>query len=234
MTAGGQADVHGVYFGGQTERLEVAERGQVSEISMTPDEFVSIFNRHQTTPDSLEVHQLPLDLMLRKPTNLDYLVSGLMDKDDRAEIEKWRMWKRKAVVESSLVSHNFRYRMYGTAVGPESCFEQDCELAVNTVGLEEYRHRESTGTIGGGVFAGEAFQLTLDVAPEIAKNVIQRRLLAPEVEQGYQEDEDKGSSTTWMRLSLDILSVRKQSDDRVFFSIGRAYFSSTFSVFQFY
>ena len=195
--------------------------------SMTRDEFVEIFTRRQL-PDALEVDHLPLYLTLRKPTNLDYLVSGLMDKDDRAGFDKQSLLRRKAVFEKPIVSHNFRYSMYGTAAGPEGCFEEYCQLDVNAGGIEEYRSQKTTATIGWGRFTGEAFVLSLNVAPEIAKNIIQRRLLAPEVEKGYEEDEDKGSHTIWMRLSLDILNVRRQRMDWVYFSIGRAYFTSLF------
>lgn len=199
---------------------------------MTTDEFIELYHRSQSSR-STEVDQYPLYLMLRKPTNLDYMVAGLMDRDDRHVLDNPKSFRKAQALGKSHVNHNFKYRMHGTAAGIEGCFEKDCELGVNTVGMGAYRDREKSATIGQGRYAGGAFTLNLDVAPEIAVSIIQRRLYAPEVEQGYNEDEDKGSFTIWMRLTVDILNLQQRKDD-VYFSIGTAYFSSVFSPLQFF
>ena len=199
---------------------------------MTTDEFVELYQRSQISR-SINVDQYPLYLMLRKPTNLDYVVAGLMDRDDRHVLDNPKSFRKAQALGKTHVNHTFKYRMHGTAAGIEGCFEKDCELGVNTGGIGEYRDREKSATIGQGRYAGGAFTLHLDVAPEIAVSIIQRRLYAPEVEQEYNEDEDKGSSTIWMRLTVDSLNLQQRKDD-VYFSIGTAYFSSVFSPLQFF
>ena len=199
---------------------------------MTAEEFVELYQRSQSSR-SIEVDQYPLYLMLRKPTNLDYMVAGLMERDDRHVLDNPKSFRKAQARGQSHVNHNFKYRMHGTAAGIEGCFEKNCELGVNTGEIGAYRDRENSATIGEGRYAGDAFTLCLDVAPEIAVSIIQRRLYAPELEQEYEEDEDKGSFTIWMRLTVDILNLH-QRKDVVFFSIGRAYFSSVFSPLQFF
>lgn len=199
---------------------------------MTAEEFAELYHQSQISR-SINVDQYPLYLMLRKPTNLDYLVAGLMDRDDRHTLDNPKSFRKAKALGKPHVNHNFKYRMHGIAAGIEGCFEKDCELGVNTVGIDAYRDREKSATIGQGRYAGGAFALNLDVAPEIAVSIIQRRLYAPEVEQGYDEDEDIGAFTVWMRLTVDILNLKQRKDD-VFFSIGAAYFSSEFSALQFF
>ena len=198
---------------------------------MTAEEFVELYRRSQSSRSS-EVDSYPLYLMLRKPTNLDYIVAGLFDNEDRRALDNPKPLRRNRAIDKSDVSHNFRYSMHGTAAGIEGCFEKDCELSVNPSELNAFRDQENSATIGGGRYYNNVFSLQLEVAPEIALNIIQRRLYAPEVEQGYEEGDDEGAFTTWMRLTVDILNLR-QRKDVVFFSIGSAYFSSVFSPLQF-
>ena len=71
----------------------------------------------------------------------------------------------------------------------------------------------------------------MEVSPDIAKNMILRRILAPMVEQGFENDEEQDVQATWMRLTLTIFNAHKSGS--AVFDIGNAYCSSIFSPFQF-
>ena len=200
---------------------------------MNTDEFIEIFEQYRID-DSIEDHSLTLYLMLRKPTDLDYLVTGVMDSEERIALSSSRRPRKQPASEKPNVGHNFRYYMHGTASGPEGCFEAPCELNVNGGGVLDYLDYERRGIVGSGRFTRGVFNLRLSVAPEIARNIVQRRLIAPQVEQAYEEDEDEGHFTVWMRLSLDILHLKKRRDNWVDFYIGRTYFSSIFAFNQFH
>ncbi len=198
---------------------------------MTPDEFLEEYRQSQSS-DQVVVDSYPLYLMLRKPTNLDYVVSGILDKDLRKGLDSPKFFRKVRDLDGGYVSHNFRYEMWGTASGIEGRFEQDCRLIINA-DTSGYRRCESSGNIGGGRFSGKQFLLNMAVSPEIAKNIILRRILAPYAEQGHEAEEDDAHAT-WMRLTISIFNAHKRGAmPDAFFSIGDAYFSSTFSPFQF-
>lgn len=199
---------------------------------MTPTEFLSEFRKSQRR-GSLRVTNYPLYLDLRKPLNLDYVVSGLLDKDDRAMLERRRPFALSKRIRKPHVTATFRYEMWGRVAGKEGCFESDCRLHVNSSG--NYLERsEPSANLGWGRYTGQEFLLYLEVHPEIAKNMILRRVLAPSVEERFEETEAESEDSSWMRLSLSIFNAYGRNDiSDACFSIGDAYFSSVFSPLQF-
>ena len=115
-------------------------------------------------------------LELRRPVALGYGVSSsLIDAEDPSE--------KKRVNRKPRLVHNFFREMHGKVVLPEDFSETECELKVNRHdALSEYEQIARKGNVGWGRYRNDHLTFALCVAPEMAKNIVSRKLLAEQVE----------------------------------------------------
>lgn len=165
-----------------------------------------------------------LVLRLEKPSPLLYEVRGFLDEKQHLD---QAVFARK--VELLLgVDSNFSYEMYGQIESPTEFKGIRCQLMVNPQAGSDYIEFASQGHIGDGWCTNAEFLFRLYVAPDIAKNILERRLLAEKVEERFVEDElldaARNDCPAWMRVRLDAVNYRYiNPDDRVWFSLIRLY-----------
>ena len=171
-----------------------------------------------------EERYVNLVLRLGKPSPLLYEVRGFLDEKQHLDPE---VFARK--VELLLgVDSNFSYEMYGQIESPTEFKGIRCQLMVNPLAGSDYVEFASQGHIGDGCCTNAEFLFRLYVAPDIAKNILERRLLAERVEERFVEDElldaEWNDSPAWMRVRVDAVNYRHiNSDDKVWFRLIRLY-----------
>lgn len=172
----------------------------------------------------IEERYVSLKLRLGKPSPLLYEVRGFLGEKQHLDPV---VFARK--VELLLgVDSNFSYEMYGQIDSPTEFKGIRCQLMVNPQAGSDYIEFASQGYIGDGWCTNAEFLFRLYVAPDIAKNILERRLLAERVEERFVEDElldtEKNDSPVWMHVRVDAVNYRHiNSDDKVWFSLIRLY-----------
>lgn len=169
---------------------------KLGEPSITDQEFVS-FN-----------------LRLSKPHQLEYSINGFLDeKNDNDE----KVFNNKLEILHGVES-NFSYTMSGDIEYPDEFESKNCELMVNPLGGSDYLESRTMGLIGDGWYEKDKFIFRLYISPQMSKDIIDRRILAEQVEAEFSEYED----WVWEKLRIDVCEFG-HNDKRIWFKIIRVY-----------
>ena len=189
----------------------------------TMSDKLTVFERIGTSSGA-ESRYVNLMLRLGKPSQLLYEVQGFLEEKQHLNPE---VFAKK--VELLLgVDSNFSYELYGQIESPTEFKGIRCQLMVNPQAGSDYIECASRGHIGDGFCTNTEFYFRLYVAPDIAKNILERRLLAEKVEERFAEelslDIERNGSPAWMRVRVDAVNYRHiEFDDKVWFDLVRLY-----------
>jgi len=191
-----------------TDELAVFDR--IGSSSLTKERFVSF------------------SLRLGKPSRLEYTARGFLHEKKHAKPE---LFAKK--IELLLgVDSNYSYEMNGHIEYPDDFKGSRCQFIVNPLAGSDYIEYACDGLIGDGWCENRQFLFRLYVAPEIARNIIERRLLAEKLEQNFGEDDlediEKYDRPAWIRVRVDAVNYRCIHPDdlakgKVWYSLSHLY-----------
>jgi hypothetical protein len=163
-------------------------------------------------------HFLSIRVGFRKPDHFEYVITGLAE-DSKYDNRALRKQKVQALGGS--VAHNFSFAIDGNVYSPEELRDVRCSLSVNVgPGATEYVRALVGGDIGKGRFVltdkGAVMECTMSVAPDIARNMIEQRLIAERVHREWEPEADRGNKSIWMRAGLVLLNLEQHGHGAVF------------------
>lgn len=165
-------------------------------------------------------------IRLEKPSRLNYTIRGFLH--ERKHTEPHVFAKK---LESLMgVDSNFEYELHGHVEYPDEFKGMSCELMVNPLAGSEYFKYVADGLVGDGWFENSRFVFRLYVSPEIAKNILERRILAEKIEEDFawdeMDDEEEHGRTAWMKVRVDAVNCDRpdhNADVEVCFNLIRVY-----------
>lgn len=184
------------------------------------DKPLEIFKRlGKSHGDGEEYVMFSLDL--RKPVEFGYTIRGFLDEEEDTDAAVFR--KKISMLQG--VDSNFSFEMNGKVSGPEEFSEAYCIVMVNPLAGSDYVEYAMRGYIGDGWFGTDSFLFRLYISPMMAKDFLDRRLMAERVEAYYREEED---SSIWMTLRLDVIDykyieISRDNNPGVSYKITRLY-----------
>lgn len=192
-------------------------------------DVLAIFERLGSALRATDEQWVSFSLHLGKPSVMKHVVAGFLDEKEGIEP---KIFEKK--IEFLLgVASNFSYSMYGSIQYPDDFNESPCILEVNPLGESDYIEYASQGLIGHGNVEDGIFRFTLCIAPDVARSIIEWRLLTDKVEADSILDEllggaEENDPAVWIRLRVDAVNYRNfHSDDRasgkVRFNLKRLY-----------
>ena len=189
------------------------------------DEPLDLFIKLGKSDSSDEQH-VQLSLRLCKPQKLEYIIRSFLDEKLHIDPE---LFERKIKLLHG-VDSNFPFEMYGDIDYPDEFKSKRCELLVDPLAGSDYLEYAGKGYAGDGWYEKEHFVFRLYISPQMARDIIDRRLLAEHVEEDWKMTEawKKDDDWVWMRLRLDITNYtypvkRRESEHKVCFDITSVY-----------
>jgi len=157
---------------------------------------------------------------LAKPDSFNYKISGFANTEYLYDSDEFKL-KMKHLHG---VQANFEYEMDGLLRTFNSDIEnENCTVMVNGLAGEDYFENFPKGLIGDGrIYESGKFLFRLYITPDMAKNIIERKLLADKIineEMGPRED----SNEEWLAMRIDIVNYEEGRVDPVVFDICRIY-----------
>lgn len=193
------------------------------------DEPLNLF--HKLAEDILDEQSIGFILCLRKPRELEYTISGFLNEEHHTETE---LFEKKLKLLQGGVDSNFSFEMDGCIYYPDEFKSKECKLLVNPLGGSDYLEYAEKGYVGAGWYRNDRFLFHLYISPQMARDIIERKLLAEHIEsrrltEGMKENED----WVWMKLRLDGVNFQyfgagQESKNEVSFYIIRVYCKTVF------
>ena len=161
------------------------------------------------------------NLRLDKPLRLEYTIKSFLD--ERHYTDK-KVFKKKLDIFHGIES-NYSYTMHGDIEYPEEFKSKKCELSVNPLGGSDYLDYGCKGHLGDGWYENDCFFFRLYISPQMAKDIIDRRIIAEHFEDDYREYDD----WIWEKLRIDVSDYRliptpfSHNSKRIWFYIVQVY-----------
>ena len=157
---------------------------------------------------------------LAKPESLNYKISGFAITKNLQDSDEFKL-KMKHLHG---VQANFEYEMDGLLRTLNSEIEnENCTVMVNSMAGEDYFKNFPKGIIGDGrIYESGRFLFRLYITPDMAKNIIERKLLADKII-NEEMDSREDSNEEWLVMRIDIVNYNEGREDPVEFDIFRIY-----------
>jgi len=152
---------------------------------------------------------------------LEYTINGFANDE---EVYKSEEFQRKMKLLGGIEA-NFEYEMHGIVSTWHDEFKNyKCVVKVNPLAGENYEDF-SKGYVGNGwLNKFYRFLFWLYITPQMAKNIIERQLLADQI---VNDDASETESKYWMAIRMDVVNYRYIDDlgdgDKIAYSISRVY-----------
>jgi hypothetical protein len=180
------------------------------------DDILEQFKKLGSEPLSDEKSYVDLHLRLDKP-RVEYIINGYPEKTQTDP----KIFAKKLNILHGVES-NFSYSMYGDIEYPDEFKSKRCELIVNPSGCSDYIEYAAKGYVGDGLYENDRFFFRFYISPQMARDIIDRRLLAESIADDFSLDDD--NNWVWEKLRIDIVDFRaEKSKQRVLFNIIRVY-----------
>ena len=161
------------------------------------DDLLPIFQRLGSDTIAAEKF-VSIGLRLGKPSHLQYTIRTFLHEKDNTDPKLFR--KRMALYHG--VDWNYSYKMFGKLTSPEEFIGLNCQLEINPLAGSDYLEYGPTGMLGFGWVGGDSFVFHLYVAPQVAKDIIERQLLEDRL------GNSASSPDEWTTMGIHVLDYK--------------------------
>tara|TARA_R110001599_G_scaffold119858_1_gene290642 strand:+ start:6 stop:533 length:528 start_codon:yes stop_codon:yes gene_type:complete len=159
---------------------------------------------------------------LERPSALNYVISSVLYEEGMTDRENFE--KHLNIYHG--VDANFEFESWGKVKYPKQFDSLKCSFLVNPQAGSEYIKYASKGYIGDGWLENNRFLFRLYLAPDVARNLIEKEDLSRKltsIGDGYDSKPD--SDNCWLTIQLDLIDYRHLENygDKVWFNIVRVY-----------
>lgn len=165
-----------------------------------------------------------VQVRLERPIALNYTIRGFLDERNTTDGEIFE--KRLSIYHG--VDANFEFDTWGKVAYPSQFERLRCNFMVNPLAGTEYIEYASKGYVGDGWLENDEFLFRLYLAPEVARNLIEKEGLGRKLISSiadYDDEDDNDNGNGWLDIRLDLVNYQylESHGHKVWFDIIRTY-----------
>jgi hypothetical protein len=185
----------------------------IKEINM--DDLLPVFQRLGQASVGQEF--VSLRLSLGKPNQFEYTIRTFVDEEGATDPKVFR--KRMALYHG--VDFNYSYEMFGKLSYPDELAGLDCRLEVNPLAGSDFLEYGPHGFLGFGYVETDCIVVSLYLAPEAARGIIDRQIIEDRLRTSPSASEE------WTSMRIDIVDYKRGEkvpyENKTTFRIVRVY-----------